>query len=110
MTFAVTIAVASTISIAVPASAPAAGQYQGTILNANNEVVQQLQSDGASFAFTGVPAGDYTASLSRLDVTGAVIPGSLVVQAFSTGADAVVPPATVQVDVPASLTVTSVQE
>lgn len=106
MTFSVLI-VFATQTITVAASAAAAGNYQARILNSNGEVVQQQHQAAPAFsAFTGIPAGDYTAEVSRLDVNGAVI-GTAISQPFSTGAE-VTPP--VSVDVPASLTVTVTQE
>jgi hypothetical protein len=109
MTFRVLIAVA-TQTIAVSAAAAAAANYQARILNGNGEVVQQQQQATPTFeAFTGIPAGDYTAEVSRLDVNGAVI-GTAVTQSFSTGAEVPAPAPDVSVDVPASLTITVTQE
>lgn len=113
MTFRVLIAIAATQAISVAASAAAAGNYQARILNANGEVVQQQQQPSTTFdAFTGIPAGSYTAEVSRLDVNGAVI-GTPVSQSFVTGPDVAPAPAPapdVSVDVPSSLTVSVTQE
>lgn len=110
MTFKVTLAVV-TQSIKVPASAPAAGQYQAKILDADSNPVQAQVQDAPAFTFTGVPAGSYTATVARLDVNGAVIDGSTATASFSTGPDSVpTEPEDVDVDVPATLSVTVEQE
>lgn len=112
MTFTVAIAV-TTKPLDVAISAPAEGQFLGRILNSNGEVVQQDTAIVPTYLFHGVPAGDYKAEVSRLDINGAVIEGSVVSTDFSTGPDAVaVPPAptTRSIDVPATVSVTVTQE
>ena len=93
-------------TISVAASAPAAGSYQARLLSGDT-VAAIATAAAPSFDFPAVPAGEYTAEMTRLDVNGAEIAGSRVTKAVSITD---VPAETVDVDVPSDLTVTVTPE
>ena len=110
MTFAVVVS-ANTVKLAVPASAPGAGDFQCRPLDSTGAELQKATGAAPSFSFSGVAAnGSYTAEMSRLDVTGNVIAGSVATYAFTTPADAAPVPTTVDVDVPSTISVSVTQE
>lgn len=104
MTFKVAIAL-TLASLSVAASAAAAGNYRAQLL-VDDAVVHTQDSSLPEFAIGGVAEGEYTVSVSRLDVTGVGIgvPYSepLVVAA--------IPPEMVNVDVPSGMAVTVTPE
>lgn len=110
MTFAVSVS-ASTAKLTVLIASPSAGDYQGRVLDSTGAEVQKATGPDPSFQFKGVAAeGNFTAEMSRLDVNGNVIQGSVVAVPFSTPADAAPVPITVDIDVPSTLTISVTQE
>lgn len=113
MTFTVTVAVATT-TISIPGTAPAAADYRARLLAADGTPYAEVSGPDASFVFKGVPSGEYTAEVARLDAAGGVI-GSPVTQSFGTGPDAApqpapAPVADITVTVPSTLSITAAQE
>lgn len=110
VTFAVSVS-ASTAKLTVLIASPSAGDYQGRVLDSTGAEVQKATGPDPSFQFKGVAAeGNFTAEMSRLDVNGNVIQGSVVAVPFSTPADAAPVPITVDIDVPSTLTISVTQE
>lgn len=104
----VSIAVATT-SLDVAATAAAAGQYQATIRAADGTTIATANADGPSFSFPGVPAGEHSVTVARLDVNGGVI-GTPITAPVSVPVVAPTPAPVVTVDVPSGVTVTVTAE
>ncbi len=79
---------------------PPQGKFRIGILNVDNAVVQSQDVDIPAAEFSGIPSGQYTAVAVRLDVNGIQLAGTdPLTQAFE------VPPETMTVDAPMSLTI-----